>query len=59
LIKTITEIIYAKARRKIRRCYLPNRHFSPPPSRNPLHVKEKLLAVRKLASKSPNLLVVK
>jgi len=59
LIKTITEIIYAKLRRKIKRCYLPNLHCSPPPSRNPLHAKEKLLAVRKQASKSSNLLVEK
>jgi len=59
LIKTFTEITYAKQRRKIKRCYLPNLHFSPPPSRNPLHVKEKLLAVRKLAYKSSTLLVEK
>jgi len=59
LIKTTTEIIYAKLRRKIKRCYLPNLHIPPPPSRNPLHVKEKLLAVRKLAYKSSKLLVKK
>jgi len=46
-------------RKKIRRCYLPNLHFSPHPSRNPLRVKEKFLAVRKRASKSSNRLVVK
>ena len=37
----------------------PNLHISPPPSKNLLHVKEKLLAVRKLAYKSTNLLVEK